>query len=560
MDARVRGPPLTSAEIPPIKDDLGDRYTIEAQRIETPDVLIYQATDVRADRPIRLIVSRHRIVDDPMAVKRFYRAAFGATLLEFPNLVRVFGYGLLEDAPYIAVDPVAGVSLATSIDHVDPIDLETTFRITRAVLAGLTDIHRAGFVHGQLAPEAIRLDLDGHARLIPTWVPVAVSSVKEDPFASPEVVAGELPNARSDIFSAGKLLSKLVDRLNTDAVPAASIEALRAIAKQATSERQGERFSTASEMERALVDTLLVPADTRPLGVVEDAAPVEPRPPVKPIELVTDPGAVDAPIAETGDEDDPALAGAVALRETVPSHGRFPFAWLASAIGAVLILIVLLAALAKIVGDPRLRAETRPTVTATVSSVLAAAPATPTPRKIVVINDPIFTPTPSQAATAAPTLEPTATVGPVAPRFEQTFGPELFTGCLYRGDAGFLGRPWCSVYGANSGFGVGTLTFQLDTNPAGKIELELTGLDDQSGEASKIEITVNGKRIFSGDSPFFAWDGVTDDAPWSRQTFELPAGTLREGRNEIIVSNLNPSANYGRPPFVLISKVVLRSA
>ena len=53
--------------------------------------------------------------------------------------------------------------------------------------------------------------------------------------------------------------------------------------------------------------------------------------------------------------------------------------------------------------------------------------------------------------------------------------------------------------------------------------------------------------------------GNGENAAWTEVTVTIPAELLREGRNEIAVSNLSPSGNFNAPPYVLLADAVLNA-
>jgi hypothetical protein len=87
--------------------------------------------------------------------------------------------------------------------------LELVCRVAEA----LESLHGIGLVHGCLCPENVLLDDDLHPVLSEAGL-VSVATLQDrgtyGEFAAPEVKSGEAPNARSDIFSAGRLLQELV--------------------------------------------------------------------------------------------------------------------------------------------------------------------------------------------------------------------------------------------------------------------------------------------------------------------------------------------------------------
>ncbi len=60
--------------------------------------------------------------------------------------------------------------------------------------------------------------------------------------------------------------------------------------------------------------------------------------------------------------------------------------------------------------------------------------------------------------------------------------------------------------------------------------------------------------MYRGPSPFSAWDGISTNAPWTDEAFIIPDGTLQVGENELAVTVLDPAAEPGEPPFVLLAE------
>jgi hypothetical protein len=86
------------------------------------------------------------------------------------------------------------------------------------------------------------------------------------------------------------------------------------------------------------------------------------------------------------------------------------------------------------------------------------------------------------------------------------------------------------------------IVFILDQVPGnGAATLDLEGQDGVSKWGSErqlnilshMKITVNGTEIYKGECGFVRGN-------WSRQTFEIPAGVLKAGSNEIAVKNVTP--------------------
>ena len=89
------------------------------------------------------------------------------------------------------------------------------------------------------------------------------------------------------------------------------------------------------------------------------------------------------------------------------------------------------------------------------------------------------------------------------------------------------------VRGAMTEVSTMSAEFALAERPTGEATLEMDGQDCDSvaSGSAPIRISVNGKAVFTG-VPGFASRG------WSRETFKIPAGVLKQGDNVLTIKNL----------------------
>ena len=91
--------------------------------------------------------------------------------------------------------------------------------------------------------------------------------------------------------------------------------------------------------------------------------------------------------------------------------------------------------------------------------------------------------------------------------------------------------------------------------------LEVTGLDDEWAGNCEIQVFVNGTGVYQGPSPWLSYSGNASDfsdAQWSTASLSIPAEMLRAGDNTIEIHNLEPAANFGSPPYILLAETTLR--
>lgn len=218
---------------------------------------------------------------DSEMLARFRREAQAAGRLLHPNIVSVFDYGETERCAYIVMEFVDGPSLATVLERRRHIPAGEVLRIMNDMLAGLQYSHEHGIVHRDIKPANIMLTREGQAKIADfgiarldgaSVVTEAGKVLGTAAYMSPEQFLGESVDARTDIYSAGVLLYRLLTGerpfegsmttimhqvMNTDAMPPsarrASVPATfdRVVAR-AMAKRPTDRYPSAAALAHAI--------------------------------------------------------------------------------------------------------------------------------------------------------------------------------------------------------------------------------------------------------------------------------------------------------------------
>ncbi len=176
--------------------------------------VVFEAFDERLERPVALKLLRHDTAD-PSAGERMIREARVAARVVHPLICQVYDLGEAGGRPFIAMELVAGESLADRLARsaLPPAD---ALRTAAAMLDALAVLHGHGIVHRDLKPSNIFLGpagvklLDfGLARPLQpasdaTGQPLTAAGmfVGTPQYASPEQLSGLTVDVRSDLFSA----------------------------------------------------------------------------------------------------------------------------------------------------------------------------------------------------------------------------------------------------------------------------------------------------------------------------------------------------------------------
>jgi serine/threonine protein kinase len=131
-----------------------------------PMTCVYSARDCDADTLCAVKLPRPTWRDQDTAIKLLQREARAGLAVQHPHLV-AFRYAHVTTPPYFLVmDLLAGESLRRQLRRDYRFEVPTAVWIARQTAEALAALHRAGFLHGDVKPDNIRLVDDGTARLI----------------------------------------------------------------------------------------------------------------------------------------------------------------------------------------------------------------------------------------------------------------------------------------------------------------------------------------------------------------------------------------------------------
>jgi tetratricopeptide (TPR) repeat protein len=154
------------------------------------------------------------------AIARLLRDAVAAGQLGHPNITPVLASGLHEGRPWVATEPVEGVSLRQVCRSRSPWPIERILDIWRQLCEGLAHAHREGVLHLDLKPADVLVTPTGEVRLLDfgAWHLKALEAQGPGPaeeglhYRAPEVLAGRRPDRRADVFAVGAIVYELVAR------------------------------------------------------------------------------------------------------------------------------------------------------------------------------------------------------------------------------------------------------------------------------------------------------------------------------------------------------------
>lgn len=196
---------------------------------------VHQAEHVLMKKTVAIKILHAELSENPEMVARFQREAQAAAALDSPNVCQATDFGQTEDGSFFLVmEYLQGETLQERLKSSGPLPQEQALHILRQIATALVDAHRQGIVHRDLKPENIMLiERDGEpdfvkimdfgiARLVATTDDEGIHD-EDAPkltrkgliygtphYMSPEQVAGEEVDHRSDLYALGVILFEML--------------------------------------------------------------------------------------------------------------------------------------------------------------------------------------------------------------------------------------------------------------------------------------------------------------------------------------------------------------
>lgn len=203
------------SELDAVRRAFSDRFTVEALLGRGGMGSVYKARELTLDRYVALKIAPEARRHDEVFVDRFRREARIAARLRHPRIVSVHEVGTLGDFPYFSMDYIDGSTLRALVRRRGPLPLEDALSVVVEICRAVAHAHAKGVIHRDLKPENVMIDSEGDVFVLD----FGLARVAEEPaltqsgvimgtpyYMSPEQLAGEKLDERSDIYSIGLIL------------------------------------------------------------------------------------------------------------------------------------------------------------------------------------------------------------------------------------------------------------------------------------------------------------------------------------------------------------------
>ena len=189
--------------------------------------ITYKAYDIDLQCPVALKVISERYLGDESARLRFLREARSAARLRHSNVASVLHLGRTGSSYFYAMEFVEGETLEKLIKRSGQIEVKLALEIATQVAAGLSAVHKQKLVHRDIKPSNIMVNVEEGSTLTAKIIDLGLAKPAPDApadvaisipgafagtpeFASPEQFAGVGVDIRSDLYSLGATLWKML--------------------------------------------------------------------------------------------------------------------------------------------------------------------------------------------------------------------------------------------------------------------------------------------------------------------------------------------------------------
>ena len=228
-------------------------------------------------------VLRQELMHDPDLVRRFKNESKAISLLNHPNIVKVYDVSVSENLQYIVMEYVDGMTLREYLnERGGKLTSRETVHFISQILKALDHAHHNGVVHRDIKPQNIMLLDNGQLRMMDFGIArisraenqltggKAMGSVH---YISPEQANGDETDFTSDIYSVGVMMYEMLSGhlpFDADDVVEVAIKqisdkpqslqelapnvphGLVEITERAMAKRPDNRYASAAEMLSAL--------------------------------------------------------------------------------------------------------------------------------------------------------------------------------------------------------------------------------------------------------------------------------------------------------------------
>jgi len=189
---------------------------------------VYLARDYQLRRTVAIkFVDQSR--KDPQSLRSLLREARLAAALNHPSICSVHEVGRLGDEPFIVMEHVKGLSLATVLQRMGALPIGTAIPYQMQMVDAIAHAHEQQIVHGDLKTSNVMIEPAGRVKILDFGLAIERSLPRSDealiettavvpsssragtvPYMAPELLRGREADVHSDIWAMAVVLFEML--------------------------------------------------------------------------------------------------------------------------------------------------------------------------------------------------------------------------------------------------------------------------------------------------------------------------------------------------------------
>jgi len=197
---------------------LDDRYEI-LEVIGTGGMaVVYKARCHRLNRLVAIKILKDEFARDEEFRRRFHAEGEAVAMLSHPNIVQVYDVSSTDNANFIVMELIDGISLKQYMEKKGVLNWKETLHFAMQIAKGLEHAHGRGIIHRDIKPHNVMVLKNGSVKVMDfgiarvmsksnTLTKEALGSVH---YISPEQAKGGHTDTRSDLYSLSVVMYEMM--------------------------------------------------------------------------------------------------------------------------------------------------------------------------------------------------------------------------------------------------------------------------------------------------------------------------------------------------------------
>ena len=180
--------------------------------------VVYKARCHRLNRLVAIKILKDEYARDEEFRRRFQAEGEAVAMLSHPNIVQVYDVSSSDNANYIVMELIEGISLKQYMEKKGVLNWKETLHFAMQIAKGLDHAHGRGIVHRDIKPHNVMVLKNGSVKVMDfgiarvmnksnTLTKEALGSVH---YISPEQAKGGYTDNRSDIYSLSVVMYEMM--------------------------------------------------------------------------------------------------------------------------------------------------------------------------------------------------------------------------------------------------------------------------------------------------------------------------------------------------------------